>query len=139
MVMKMAMISIASRRAPCRGWLIILNDYFYHYYFNDFNDFNCKYESPPAADGISSWSNVLSRTTCSSHETHANDAGGDDEDTDHDEDDVEDDNEEKGHEDHEDDDCCVLSGGLSRLHILTKTGQDDNGWTIDNLPFVNCI
>ena len=73
------------------------------------NNFNCKYERPPAEDDISSWSNVLSRTTCSSHETLANDAGGDDEDTDHYEDDVEDDNEEKGHEDHEDDDCCVLS------------------------------
>ena len=61
------------------------------------NDFNCKYESPPAEDGISSWSNVLSRTMCSSHETHANDGGGDDKDTDLD-DDGEDDNEVKEHE-----------------------------------------
>ena len=56
------------------------------------NNFNCKYERPPAEDDISSWSNVLSRTMCSSHETHSNDRG--DEDTDHD-----DDNEEKDQED----------------------------------------
>ena len=81
MVMKMAMISIASTR-------------------------------PPAVDGISSWSNVLSRTMCPSHETHANDGAGAD--WDDDDDGVGDD----------DDDCMPCAGIFSRRQVkTTMVGQ----------------
>ena len=81
MVMKMAMISIASTR-------------------------------PPAVDGISSWSNVLSRTMCPSHETHANDGAGAD--WDDDDDGVGDD----------DDDCMLCAGIFSRRQVkTTMVGQ----------------
>ena len=83
MVMKMAMISIASTR-------------------------------PPAVDGISSWSNVLSRTMCPSHETHANDGAGADWDDDHD----------GVGDDDDDDDCMPCAGIFSRRQVkTTMVGQ----------------
>ena len=92
MVMKMAMISIASTR-------------------------------PPAVDGISSWSNVLSRTMCPSHETHANcnDGAGADWDDDHDG--VGDDDDSDGVGD-DDDDCMPCAGIFSRRQVkTTMVGQ----------------
>ena len=57
---------------------------------------------PPAVDGISSWSNVLSRTMCPSHETHANDGAAADWDDDHDG--VGDDDDDGSHDDGDDND-----------------------------------
>ena len=93
MVMKMAMISIASPR-------------------------------PPAVDGISSWSNVLSRTMCPSHETHANDGAGADWDDDHDG--VGDDDDDDGGDGvgDDDDDCMLCAGIFSRRQVkTTMVGQ----------------